>query len=68
VGSSATDDYNCDDDDDDDDGGGGAVGFGEVNDGHDDLRIHIFWNLMLCRWVSDSDISKDSFETSERPT
>jgi len=35
-----------------------------VDDGRDDLRIHILWNLILCRWMSDSDISKDSFEIS----
>jgi len=59
VGCSAT----SGDDDDGGDGGDGG-GFGEVDDGHNDLRIHIFWNLMLCRWMCDSDISKDGFEMS----
>ena len=55
VGSSATDDQDCDDDD---CSGGGGVGFGEVDDGHDDLRIYIFWNLMLCRWMSESWLNR----------
>ena len=41
VGSSATNDKDCGDDD-DDDNGGDVSGFGEVDDGHVDLRIHIF--------------------------
>jgi hypothetical protein len=52
VGSSATDD-----DDDDDGGGGGGVDDEEEeddNDDDDDLRIHIFWDVMLCRWMSGS--------------
>ena len=63
MGSRAANDYDCGDDD-DGSGGGGGGGFGEVDDAHSDFRIRILWNLMLCRWLSDSDISKDSFEMS----